>query len=129
MVPHTKLFGETVVISVDGNKLSHTSVDDLYCRTYDKKILAYWRKRRKHTQEAQNHVQWMSRQKHETPCLQAFIVDMPNMFLGTFPLLNYNSSVNTRIMLNAHVATKAPKLRHTIFAVMLPLLPVNGLRE
>ena len=49
MVPRTKLFGETVVISVDGNKMSHTSVDDLYCRTYGKKTLAYWRKRREHT--------------------------------------------------------------------------------
>lgn len=58
MVPRTKLFGETVAINVDGNKMSHTSVDDFYCRTYGKKTLAYWRKRREHTQEAQNHVQW-----------------------------------------------------------------------
>ena len=58
MVPRTKLFGETVAIEVDGHKLSHTSVDDLYCRTFGKKTLAYWRKRSEHTQEAQNQVQW-----------------------------------------------------------------------
>jgi hypothetical protein len=45
----------------------------------------------------------MSRQTQETLCFQVFIDGMPNMSMGTSTLLNYNSSVSTKITLNAHV--------------------------
>jgi hypothetical protein len=67
MVPRSKLFGETVAIAEDGHKLSHTSVDDLYCRTFGKKTLGYWRKRRDHTQEAQKHWDSAARARNALP--------------------------------------------------------------
>jgi hypothetical protein len=36
----------------------HTSMEDLYTRTFGKQTLAYWRLRQQHTEVAQTHVQW-----------------------------------------------------------------------
>jgi hypothetical protein len=57
-VPREKLFGESMTVHVAGEKLTHTSVEDLYTRTFGKRTLAYWRIRRQHTEAAQTHVQW-----------------------------------------------------------------------
>jgi hypothetical protein len=40
-----KLFGESVTAHVAGEKLTHTSVEDLYTQTFGKWTLAYWRLR------------------------------------------------------------------------------------
>jgi hypothetical protein len=45
-VPQDKLFGESVTVLIAGEKLTHTSVEDLYTRTFG------------NTEAAQIHVQW-----------------------------------------------------------------------
>ncbi len=57
-VPRDRLFGESMTIAVAGEKLNHTSVEDLYTRTFGKRTLAYWRNRLQHTEVAQTHIQW-----------------------------------------------------------------------
>jgi hypothetical protein len=57
-VPQAKLFGESVTVHIAGEKIPHTSVEDLYTRTFGKPTLADWRLCRQNTEAAQTHVQW-----------------------------------------------------------------------
>jgi hypothetical protein len=57
-VPRDKLFGETVTVHIAGEKLTPTSVEELYTWTFGKWALMYWRLCRQHTETAQTHVQW-----------------------------------------------------------------------
>jgi hypothetical protein len=49
---------KAMTVHVAGEKLTHTSMEDLYTRTFGKRTLAYWRLRGQHTEAAQTHVQW-----------------------------------------------------------------------
>jgi hypothetical protein len=44
-VPRNRHFGETVTVHIAGEKLTHTSVEDLDTRTFGKQTLTYWRLR------------------------------------------------------------------------------------
>jgi hypothetical protein len=59
-VTQDKLFGETMTVHhIAGEKLMHTSMEDLHTRTFGKRTLTYWRLRRQHTEVAQTrHAQW-----------------------------------------------------------------------